>query len=332
MPFPHKHEQPACRCHKWSRVVVVVATTTTTRTRRRVLPILYDSRTASCPNPLHMPIAKFHKLFTSLGRRDACHQHFTKTWKSGSSLTIIPYTFMTMMPWIDSCTTIQIGWPFFRICPWSDVASIPVPDWPICGAIWCYGNMVAFIPTWTVLRVHICKMAQPLPPTTMPLYFVERGRFLAQYWIATSPRHPLMFHAAFKALQNLMQLPDIGQQYVPTVTGPRKLVDGWEAFLGRRGRYARYPRPGLYVGRSSSDAGTGSSGSGNNRNRTATVKGPAKEANRWVQRLAVTSAVKHKGYESMGIVNYRNAHKVPSNNVSCYARMLQTAQNKNKTK
>jgi mannosyltransferase OCH1-like enzyme len=62
---------------------------------------------------------------------------------------------------------------------------------------------------------------------------IERGGFLAQYWLSASPHHPLMFHATYKALQNLMQLPDIGQQYVPIVTGPHALVDGWESFLGQ---------------------------------------------------------------------------------------------------
>lgn len=140
---------------------------------------------------------------------------------------------------------------------------------------------------------------------------IERGRFLAQYWFSASPRHPLMFHAAYNALQNLMQLPDIGQQYVPFVTGPRALVDGWESFLGRRGQ--RYPKAGHYVG-------------GGLDNRTATVKGSRIETSLWVQRVAVSGNKKNTGYESMGIVNYRDT-QLQSNNISCFSLMLQTAHN-----
>jgi mannosyltransferase OCH1-like enzyme len=150
---------------------------------------------------------------------------------------------------------------------------------------------------------------------------IERSGTLAQYWLSASPKHPHMFNAVLMALKNLMNLEDVGSQFVPRTTGPLVIVNSFKAFLGQGGRNpslgrgGRHPSPGHYIGLG---------------NRTVTVIGSVRETNSWVLRDAIPKSSINHGYASMGIVNYRNLQRKP-NFVSCFARMLETA-NTNKRK
>ena len=57
----------------------------------------------------------------------------------------------------------------------------------------------------------------------------KRGR-LSQFFFLTAPRHPLLYLALAKALDNLLKLPDLSAQDASHVTGPFVLMDAMDQF------------------------------------------------------------------------------------------------------
>jgi mannosyltransferase OCH1-like enzyme len=71
----------------------------------------------------------------------------------------------------------------------------------------------------------------------------------SQYWMAISPRHPLMFYAVHAAMIRLMQVQHVRKMDVSFVTGPFALLDAFIWFNRDAGRYVGKPvAPGLYYG------------------------------------------------------------------------------------
>jgi mannosyltransferase OCH1-like enzyme len=62
-------------------------------------------------------------------------------------------------------------------------------------------------------------------------FVVERIGTLSQYFMASSPKHPLMHLAVTVTLRRLLEVQVIGKQYVPYVTGPGALKEAWNHFL-----------------------------------------------------------------------------------------------------
>lgn len=50
------------------------------------------------------------------------------------------------------------------------------------------------------------------------------------FWIA--PKHPLMYFAVLEVYHSLLELEDVGAQYIPDVTGPSALGRAWTKYLG----------------------------------------------------------------------------------------------------
>ncbi|KAL3901646.1 MAG: hypothetical protein SGARI_006040 [Bacillariaceae sp.] len=61
-------------------------------------------------------------------------------------------------------------------------------------------------------------------------FVVEQYHMLSQYFMAVSPRHPLMFYAIQHAIHNVMGQQDTGRQNVAFVTGPHALHAGYRDF------------------------------------------------------------------------------------------------------
>jgi hypothetical protein len=75
----------------------------------------------------------------------------------------------------------------------------------------------------------------------------EKGGFLTQYFIAASPRHPIMFFAVLSTLERLMDVDNVLEQYVPFVTGPGAMKSAGIKFMFGDPRFGK-PRKGFYTG------------------------------------------------------------------------------------
>lgn len=61
-------------------------------------------------------------------------------------------------------------------------------------------------------------------------FVVERIGIPSQYFMAASPRHPFMHLLVTVTLRRLMEVQNVGLQYVPFVTGPGALKEAWMHF------------------------------------------------------------------------------------------------------
>jgi hypothetical protein len=119
----------------------------------------------------------------------------------------------------------------------------------------------------------------------------------SQYFFATSPKHPLMYLAVQQSMLRLFSLDDVGDQYVPVITGPGALKVAMIQFLGKSGSIdQQYHKPniGLYTGHD---------------NRTVTVS-PGMVQRRWVR-----GRRKFDAWSAMNITFY-DSLRAPTN-VSC---------------
>jgi mannosyltransferase OCH1-like enzyme len=140
-------------------------------------------------------------------------------------------------------------------------------------------------------------------------FVVEQGGWLSQYFMAASPRHPLMYFAIQKALTAIIIADDTGALNAAFTTGPRALVDGWEAFMRTVGvTGVRKVEEKQYVGY---------------QNRSVTVVGSdGRASNLYVRREAIGRDQKKREYELMNMTHFHNdRHKSLT---SCYTHMLAT--------
>ena len=80
-------------------------------------------------------------------------------------------------------------------------------------------------------------------------FVVEELGVLSQYFMAASPKHPLMYLAVQNTLSRLLEVPHVGNQVIPQVTGPGALKMAFKYFMRtpdttENGRV----RQGKYVG------------------------------------------------------------------------------------
>ncbi|KAL3924634.1 MAG: hypothetical protein SGILL_000921, partial [Bacillariaceae sp.] len=136
-------------------------------------------------------------------------------------------------------------------------------------------------------------------------FVVERIGVLSQYFMATSPRHPLMFMAVQQVFSRLMETNSIGLQYVPFVTGPGALKNAYIRFMGR------------------TKGGTVTEGvlHSPNTNRSITVAGKRRNTNTYIQRESLPGIEKRRGYKLMGMEHFSKAGD-PKMNISCYEHLF----------
>lgn len=139
-------------------------------------------------------------------------------------------------------------------------------------------------------------------------FVVERIGVLSQYFMATSPRHPLMFMAVQQAFSRLLDTNSIGEQYVPYVTGPGALKNAYIRFMGR----------------TSGGKVTEGTYTSPNTNRSITVVGRRGNSDRYIQRESVMPIHKRQGYKLMGMTHFSRAGD-PTLNVSCYEHLYHVA-------
>lgn len=62
-------------------------------------------------------------------------------------------------------------------------------------------------------------------------FVIEKLGVLSQYFMALSPRHPLMYFAIHVSLHRLLNLDHVGKQNIPVVTGPGALKVAFKYFM-----------------------------------------------------------------------------------------------------
>ena len=144
-------------------------------------------------------------------------------------------------------------------------------------------------------------------------FVVERIGVLSQYFMASSPGHPLMFTSVLQVFRRLMDVKSVATQYVPFVTGPGALKNAFIEFMrfskenhSTKGKV----KHGLYVGHN---------------NRTVRVVGGRHNSDKYVKRDAIRRNDKREGYKIMGMTHFSSAGVVGRSrdekqqlNISCY--------------
>jgi mannosyltransferase OCH1-like enzyme len=141
-----------------------------------------------------------------------------------------------------------------------------------------------------------------LPGTVDAFFVVEQYGMLSQYFMASSPSHPLLWYAVQHSLANLLQERDTGRTAVAMKTGPHALHNAFALFR---------QDVGARVGRSQSKSVEAGVYAGT-RNRSVTVHGVASNSNELVIR-DVLHGTKKAQYRKMNMTHFRDDYKINTN-------------------
>ena len=161
--------------------------------------------------------------------------------------------------------------------------------------------------------------ADTIVPSDDGFFVVELYHLLSQYFMAVSPRHPLMYYAIQHCLINLLRAEDTMKHYAPAVTGPSVLHTAFINFQSDVGiRVDERPhtnsKPQLWNG---TFVGT--------QNRSIRVVGEAQHSNQYVIREALVRGKKMMEYQKMGMKHFYDfTKKSVRSNVTCLAALLRS--------
>lgn len=160
--------------------------------------------------------------------------------------------------------------------------------------LWEYGGIYADIetkPTDKFQPLHTIKADDDA------FFIVEKDRMLSQYWMAVSPKHPLMYIVLQVSIANLLLLDDTGANNPVKVTGPAALREAFSLFL----------RGNRINSRATIDMTEKDLLAGNytgTLNRRVRVVGSAENPNELVIREAIDSKVKKELYTTMRMAHF----------------------------
>jgi hypothetical protein len=171
--------------------------------------------------------------------------------------------------------------------------------------LWVYGGVYADIDS----APHKFS-ADTIDPFDDGFFVVEQYHLLSQYFMAVSPRHPLMYYAIQRALLNLLQVPDTGRLNAAFVTGPHALHAGYRDFMLDAGVRVDPAGTGYKPAWSGKFVGT--------ENRSITVVGIGENENEYVWRSIVKKGQKVGEYKAMGMAHFQDFTKSEySTGISC---------------
>ena len=127
-------------------------------------------------------------------------------------------------------------------------------------------------------------------------FVVEQYHILSQWFMAMSPRHPLMYYAIQHSLLNLLEAEDTQQIGAHAKTGPHAMHKAYMDFRKDAGEIIDPLGPGFKPVRSGVFTGS--------QNRTIKVVGVGENENEYVQRLAITASVRKRDYKKMGMTHF----------------------------
>jgi len=174
--------------------------------------------------------------------------------------------------------------------------------------LWVYGGVYADIDAVPA------KFNTSLLATTDALFVVEQYHLLSQWFMAVSPRHPLMYYAVQISLLNLLDADDTGRIAAPMTTGPHALHTAYRMFRKDAGDLVESAAPGHQPVGAGYFSGT--------HNRTVIVLGSAAQENEYVSR-DVLGSLKSNEYQKMGMRHFQDDKKHPSGK-SCLLSIYQS--------
>ena len=137
-------------------------------------------------------------------------------------------------------------------------------------------------------------------------FVVEHVGVLSQYFMAVSPRHPLMYLAIQAVLYRLLGVDHVGKQYIPQVTGPGALKMAFRSFMRAQDSEAYGKvKEGKYMGVG---------------RRSVTVAGSKKTSWQIVTRGSLPGVDKIGGYKQMNMKHFGKIAKKKFNE-SCFVHM-----------
>ena len=132
-------------------------------------------------------------------------------------------------------------------------------------------------------------------------FVVERIGVLSQYFMAASPRHPLIFVALAHLFQRLLEVENIRDQYVPFTTGPGVMKSAMILFMKDKENF-QLVQKGKFQGLAG---------------RSVTIEGIKGKAFHWVKRESISGIHKKGGYAAMEMQHFGNKDlQAPAD--SCY--------------
>lgn len=179
--------------------------------------------------------------------------------------------------------------------------------------LWLYGGIYADFDTAPVAEKF---NSTTIEDTDDGFFVVEQYHVLSQWFMAMSPRHPLMYYAIQTTLQNLLDAQDLLKLGAPFVSGPHALHQAYTIFRRHAGVTVAPIRAGNKPVWNGTFVGT--------HNRSIRVVGIGQNENEYVQRMAVSAIDKAQDYRTMGMTHFSNymKPKAKMSGQSCLDAML----------
>lgn len=149
-------------------------------------------------------------------------------------------------------------------------------------------------------------------------FVVEQYHMLSQYFIAVTPKHPLMWYAIQHSLGNLWHAADTGQIPAAFYTGPHALHQAYIQFRRDGGEMVEGAKPGKKPVWAGHFVGT--------HNRSVTIVGVAENQNQYIDRDVIGS-VKGNEYKKLGMTLHQMDRKHATGK-SCLSAILDRANGK----
>jgi hypothetical protein len=138
--------------------------------------------------------------------------------------------------------------------------------------------------------------ANMITDTTDGFFVVTQYHIPSQWFMATAPRHPLMYYAIQHALLNVLQQLDTSKMNAAYITGPHALLNGYSTFRKDAGVTVPRTVPGNKCIKAGEWVGT--------HNRSITVVGIGENGKEYVIREAIPRPKKIVEYEKMGMKHF----------------------------
>lgn len=177
--------------------------------------------------------------------------------------------------------------------------------------LWVYGGIYADLDT-APAKLN----ATTIQDDDDGFFVVEQYHILSQWFMALSPKHPLMYYAIQSTLQNLMESDDTLKSGAHLRSGPHALHSAFVTFrrdvnvlVDPIGTGYKPVKSGKFVG---------------TQNRSITVVGHGENENEYVQRMAIDAITRTRDYKRMGMKHFSTfmGPKAKKSGQTCYDAML----------
>lgn len=179
--------------------------------------------------------------------------------------------------------------------------------------LYVYGGIYSDIDTAPNDKHHLFDDRTELLFDSDAFFVVEQYHMLSQYFMAVSPKHPLMWYAIQESLSALLMESDTGRVAAPMVTGPHALHRAFRSFCKDAGIAVDQAGKGYKPVRAGTYNGT--------RNRTVTVIGVGENQNEYIQRDVLRGLEKKAEYKKMGMTHFSD-DKTSGTGRSCLSSIL----------